>query len=60
MTVDVRGVDEHGLPVEVACEFETKLDDRALRWLYWNWDRERYLTFEVPPVGATIQLDGPF
>jgi hypothetical protein len=60
MTVDVLDVDERGLPVEVACEFETKLEDRALRWLYWNWDREHYVTFGVPPVGATIQLDGPF
>jgi hypothetical protein len=59
MTVEVLDVDERGLPVEVECAFETDLHDGALRWLYWNWDQECFRSFEPPPIGETVHLDGP-
>jgi len=39
------------------------LDDPALLWLQWHWDRlgsGHYATFDVPPMGETVFTPGPF
>jgi len=60
MTAEVRQVDDRGFPLAVAFEFDVPLEDASLRWLWWDWDRDVYTPFEVPPVGGTARLVGPF
>lgn len=58
MTVDVLAVDDTGLPSEVAFLFETPLDERKWRWLFWNWKRRGFEEFRPPPVGQTVCVPG--
>jgi hypothetical protein len=60
MAVEILAVDERGLPVEAAFEFDVPLEDASLKWLCWNWDRKRYEAFDVPAVGGGRELVGPF
>lgn len=60
MTAEVRGVDARGFPLEVAFEFELSLEDASLKWLSWNWDKQRYQDFIPPPIGGAVTLVGPF
>jgi hypothetical protein len=60
MGVEVLAVDERGFPTEAAFEFDVPLEAASLKWLYWDWEEKRYEPFIVPPVGATIELVGPF
>ena len=60
MSVEVLAVDGKGFPVEAAFEFDVPLEDRSLRWLFWDWDDRHYKPFVVPAVGGTVELVGPF
>ena len=60
MDVEVLAVDERGFPVEAAFEFDVPLEDTSLKWLFWEWEKERYEPFAVPAIGGTIDLVGPF
>jgi len=60
MDVEVLAVDERGFPVETAYEFDVPLEDASLKWLFWDWEKERYGPFTVPAIGGTRDLVGPF
>jgi hypothetical protein len=60
MVAEVQAVDSRGFPIEVTFDFEVPLEDASLRWLWWDWDRDLYQPFDVPPVGQTRRLVGPF
>ncbi len=60
MTAQVQQVDDRGFPVEVTFEFDVPLEDASLRWLWWDWDEDVYRPFDLPPVGGTARLVGPF
>jgi hypothetical protein len=63
MSVQIAEVDDNERPTQIALEFSVSLDDPALRWLQWHWDRlgsGHYSTFDVPPVGQTVFTPGPF
>jgi len=60
MSVEVVDVDGEGMPVEVLFEFAVSLEHESLRWLQWNWKKDRYDPFEVPAVGQRVNVRGPF
>jgi hypothetical protein len=60
MEVEVLAVDDRGLPTEAAFDFDVSLEDASLKWLFWEWESERYEPFSIPPVGASVGLVGPF
>ncbi|OHB63365.1 MAG: hypothetical protein A2Y77_07000 [Planctomycetes bacterium RBG_13_62_9] len=60
MEVQVLAVDPAGSPVEAAFEFCTALEDASLKWLKWDWDKDVYEPFQLPTVGQTVTLPGPF
>ncbi len=60
MDAEVLTVDERGFPVETAFEFDVPLEDASLKWLFWEWEKERYEPFVVPAIGGTAELVGPF
>ncbi len=60
MQVEILAVDERGFPVEVAFDFDVPLEDASLRWLQWDWDEDVYRPFDLPAVGGTADLVGPF
>ncbi len=60
MDVEILAVDERGFPMEMACEFDVPLEDASLKWLFWDWEEERYKPFTVPPIGGMHELVGPF
>ncbi|MBN1359875.1 MAG: hypothetical protein JW993_04755 [Sedimentisphaerales bacterium] len=60
MTARVEQVDEKGAPAAVRFEFDVPLEDRSLRWLWWDWDEDVYRLFHLPAVGEAKRLVGPF
>ncbi|HUV66668.1 MAG TPA: hypothetical protein VMW24_22465 [Sedimentisphaerales bacterium] len=63
VSVEVTDIDTNGQPTQVLFHFAAPLDDPALCWLQWTWERNglgSYSTFEVPPVGEKRHLAGPF
>lgn len=60
MTVTAQRVDARGLAVQVTYDFDVPLEDASLRWLWWDWDEDVYRPFELPAVGQTRRLAGPF
>lgn len=60
LDVEVLAVDERGLPLEMAFTFDVSLEDASLKWLYWHWGKKRYRAFDVPAIGETMRLAGPF
>ena len=60
MDVEVLAVDERGFPIETAFEFDVPLENASLKWLFWEWEKERYEPFVVPAIGETVELVGPF
>jgi len=60
LDVEILAVDERGLPLELAFTFDVPLEDASLKWLYWNWGKKRYKAFDVPAIGETMRLAGPF
>ena len=60
MNIEVLAVDARGFPVETAFEFDVPLEDASLKWLYWEWENERYEPFIAPAIGGMVELVGPF
>jgi branched-subunit amino acid transport protein len=60
MVAQVRAVDGQGQAVEVTFDFDVPLDDASLQWLWWDWDHDLYKPFDVPPLGQSRRLVGPF
>jgi len=63
MSIEIINVDHNGQPTEVSFEFSASLDDPALCWLQWHWQKRGtgyYSTFEIPPIGQTTTTQGPF
>ncbi len=60
MLVEVVEVDDEGQPVEVSFTFAVSLDDPSLRWLQWDWEKDRYTPLKVPTIGQCQIISGPF
>ncbi len=60
VTVEILALDERSYPRQLAFDFDRPLEDPSLRWLWWDWDKHRYKSFEVPAIGQTVHLVGPF
>lgn len=60
MSAEVIEVDDKALPVAVIFKFAVSLDDESLRCVQWSWKEDRYLPFEMPPVGESVRVRGPF
>ncbi|MFH1717531.1 MAG: hypothetical protein ABIF19_09295 [Planctomycetota bacterium] len=63
MSVEVTDVDKDGQPTQVSIEFSASLDDPALCWLQWHWQKRGsgyYSTFKVPGIGQEAHTKGPF
>lgn len=60
MTVTVTRMTDDGRPAEVLVSFSRPLEDPSIQWLYWDWQREAYALFDLPAVGQTVRVDGPF
>jgi len=60
MAVEVSSLTTDGRPWEARMEFERPLEDPSLQWLQWDWDIETYVPFNVPEVGQTMYVAGPF
>lgn len=60
LNVEVIAVDARGRPTQVLFEFPVSLDEHSFRWLCWDPTKRRFLSFEVPLVGQSVSLPGPF
>jgi len=60
MSAEVLEVDGKGMPAAALFRFAVSLDDPSLRWLEWNWKKDRYLPFKVPGIGERVSVRGPF
>jgi len=52
MQVEVLAVDGRGFPVEAAFESDVPLEDPSLKWLWWDWDMDRYRPLCLPPLAG--------
>ena len=60
LRVRITAVDAHGNPTQVQCQFDVSLEHSSLEWLQWDWKEECYRSFDVPSVGQSTQLRGPY
>lgn len=60
MTVTVTRMTADGRPAEALVRFSRPLEDPTIQWLYWDWQRETYALFDLPTVGQTVRVSGPF
>jgi hypothetical protein len=60
MRVEVSKLTPDGRPWEARIVFERSLEDTSLHWLMWEWETQTYIKFEVPHMGETVQVPGPF
>ncbi len=60
MNVEVRSLTHDGRPWEALVTFERALEDPSLSWLVWDWETNSYIPFEIPAVGQTVIVEGPF
>ena len=54
LTIEIKALNERGLPCEVAFHFAESLNDPSLRWFQWK-DGD-FNPFTPPAVGETVQL----
>ncbi|MHC4294523.1 MAG: hypothetical protein ACYSTL_02960 [Planctomycetota bacterium] len=59
LCIEVTDVDEDGLPREAVFRFAVSLDDPALRWVQVSREGTN-IPFEVPAIGQTVSLKGPY
>ena len=59
ISIEVTGVDGESLPTEAVFRFAVPLEDPSLRWVQIA-PPGRHVPFEVPAIGQTVQLRGPF
>lgn len=60
MSIEITNVDDQGRPTEVLFTFAVSLDDPSLRWLQWDWEKNSFNPFNVPPIGKKCEIAGPF
>jgi len=60
LTVFIESMDTQGQPVEIRCEFDSPLADATRSWLRWDWQLKCYEPFDLPAVGQTVTLKGPY
>ncbi len=58
LSIQVRQVDELGIPLEVAFIFDRPLDDDVLVWITYDYQESRYRPFCIPGIGETRLLAG--
>jgi hypothetical protein len=49
-----------GRPQAIQVQFGQALESASLRWLQWDWRTQAYVPFELPTIGVTIPIAGPF
>ncbi len=59
-TIQVTALTKDGRPLQIRVTFDRPLEDTTLRWLQWDWSRQKYVPFRLPQVGETIWTAGPF
>ena len=60
MSIEITDVDDQGHPAEVLFTFAVSLDAPSLRWLQWDWKKHSFIPFNVPAVGQSCEIAGPF
>jgi hypothetical protein len=60
MQVEVSSLTSDGRPWEARMVFDRPLEDPSLNWLQWDWESATYVPFQLPEVGQTVQVPGPF
>jgi hypothetical protein len=60
MQVEVQSLTSDGRPWEAHMIFDHALEDASMHWLRWEWDSSSYVPFDIPLVGETILVEGPF
>jgi hypothetical protein len=60
LTVQINSLTADGRPLEAEMIFEHALEGQDLLWLQWDWQSHTYQPFQIPEIGETIQLSGPF
>jgi hypothetical protein len=60
VAIEVLDVTESGEPAAVKFEFEQPLDSNDYRWLQWDWQSESFSRFDLPAIGKTARIPGPF
>jgi hypothetical protein len=60
LTVEVVSVDDDGMLAKVLFHFAVPLEDSSLCWLQWDWEKNSYNPFNVPPIGEKCEIPGPF
>ncbi len=60
LRVDVISLTEDGRPGSARMRFAAPLEDDSLVWLQWDWETYSYIPFEVPGIGETVVIPGPF
>lgn len=72
LIVEITEISDIGLATEVKFTFNRPLEDESFKWLYWNWKPDtnksfshpdtylEYRPFELPEIGESVRLLGPF
>ena len=60
LTVTVESLDTKGNPVDILCRFDSPLEAPNRTWLRWDWQLERYERFDLPDIGESTTLKGPY
>jgi hypothetical protein len=60
LTVTLESMDPEGNPVEILCRFDTPLAAPTRTWLKWDWRLECYVPFDLPAIGKSVSLKGPY
>ena len=59
MSVEMTATTRDGRLAEATVRFAQPLDDSALVWLRWDWNKWAYVPFRPPAVGRTVRIPGP-
>ena len=54
VTIEVTSLTPDGRPAAIACRFRVPLEDRSLRWMFW--EKGRYRNWTPPPVHGSVVL----
>ncbi len=60
LRIHIEALDGLGSPTHVRCRFDVSLEHASLRWLHWDWKKGCYRSFDIPCVGQSTQLHGPY
>ena len=56
----ISSVNHEQLPTKISYNFEVSADDSSLRWLMWDKTKTGYSDFNVPAIGESVIVPGPF